>query len=195
MIEMKVKTIAMDTESKAPVMILTDLDERRYLPIWIGGYEAAAIIDELEGNARARPMTHDLLKIICTMFNTKVRRVIVNDLQESTYFARLVLETDGKEVEVDARPSDSVAMALRFKAPIFVTENVIQAASIADKGKLAEENRKFKDFIEHLSADMFMAPGVEAARGVPADAETPPPPPKPDGKPSPKQDEKPSKEE
>lgn len=160
MIEMKVKTIAMDTESKTPVMILTDLDERRFLPIWIGNFEAAAIVDELEGNPRARPMTHDLLKIICQMFNTRLRRVVVNDLQESTYFARLVLETDGKETEIDARPSDSVALALRFKAPIFVTEKVIQAASIADKQKLAEENRKFKEFIEHLSAEMFVTPGA-----------------------------------
>jgi hypothetical protein len=124
-------------------------------------------------------MTHDLLKIICTLFNTKVRRVVVNDLQESTYFARLVLETDGKETEVDARPSDSVALALRFKAPIFVTENVIQAASIPDKDKQAEENRKFKDFIEHVSAEMFLGPG---APGLPA-AEPP------------KRDDKPPKEE
>ena len=160
MIEMKVKTIAMDTESKTPVMILTDMDERRFLPIWIGNFEAAAIVDELEGNPRPRPMTHDLLKIIMQMFNTRLRRVVINDLQDSTYYARLVLESDGKETEVDARPSDSVALALRFKAPVFVTENVVQAASIPDKQKLTEENRKFKEFIEHLSAEMFVTPSA-----------------------------------
>src|SRR6185436_19916524 len=155
MIEMKVKTIAMDTDSKNPVMILTDVEEKRYLPIWIGPYEAAAIIDELEGNARPRPMTHDLMRNVFQHFNGKIKRVVVNELQDQTYFARMVVESDGKEAEIDARPSDSVAMALRFKAPIFVTESVVQAAAIADKGKLAEEHKKFKDFLEHISAEVF----------------------------------------
>jgi len=157
MIEMKVKTIAMDTDSKNPVMILTDVEEKRYLPIWIGPYEAAAIIDELEGNARPRPMTHDLMRNVFQHFNGKIKRVVVNELQDQTYFARMVVESDGKETEIDARPSDSVAMALRFKAPIFVTESVVQAAAIADKGKLAEEHKKFKDFLEHISAEVFAA--------------------------------------
>jgi bifunctional DNase/RNase len=168
MIEMKVKTIAVDIESKNPVMILTDLDEKRYLPIWIGNFEAAAISDELEGHARQRPMTHDLMKLLCQTFQTKVSRVVINDLQDQTYFARMVLETEGKEIELDARPSDSVAMALRFKAPIFVTEHVMQAASIPDKDKIAAENKKFKEFIENLSAEMFATTPPRAPAHPPA---------------------------
>lgn len=163
MIEMKVKTIAMDTDAKAPVMILTDLDEKRYLPIWIGHAEAAAIMTELEGGSPPRPVAHDLLKIVLLTFRARVRRVVVNDLQDTTYFARLILEADGKEIEIDARPSDSVALALRFKAPIFVTEGVIQQASIPDKSKMAEENRKFREFVEHVSADMFSSPAANLA--------------------------------
>ena len=166
MVEMKVKTIAMDTDSKAPVMILTDVDEKRYLPIWIGTYEAAAIIDEMEGHARARPMTHDLMKHVFAHFSAKIRRVVINELQDQTYFARLIVEQNGKETELDARPSDSVAMALRFKAPIFVAESVVQAAAIADKSKLADDNKKFKEFIEHISADMFTV-GAETSADLP----------------------------
>lgn len=159
MIEMKVKTIALDSETKNPVMILTDIDEKRFLPIWIGSFEAAAIMDEMEGNNRTRPMTHDLMKTLLDHLNGTVRRVIVNDLQDQTYFARMVVECGGKETEFDARPSDSVALAVRFKAPIFVTEQVIQKAAIPDKGKLDEDSKKFKEFIEHVSADMFVVAG------------------------------------
>ena len=120
MVEMKVKTIAVDAETRHPVMILTDADEKHYLPIWIGNNEAQAILSEMEGLASPRPMTHDLIKTLLEQFNTGIKRVIVNDLQDSTYFARIVMEIEGKESEIDARPSDSVALALRFKAPIFV---------------------------------------------------------------------------
>jgi len=160
MIEMKVKSIALDSETKGPVMILTDLDENRFLPIWIGSFEAAAIMDEMEGNTRTRPMTHDLIKTLMDHLDGRVCRVVINDLQEQTYFARMVVETDGKESEFDARPSDSVALAVRFKAPIFVTEQVIQKASIADKAKLDEDSKKFHEFIEHVSADMFVVAGT-----------------------------------
>lgn len=160
MIEMKVKTIALDSESKGPVMILTDIDEKRFLPIWIGSFEAAAIIDEMEGNNRTRPMTHDLVKTLLEHLNARVLRVVINELQESTYFARMVVDADGKETSFDARPSDSVALAVRFKAPIFVTEQVIQKASIADKAKLDEDSKKFHEFIEHVSAEMFVVPGM-----------------------------------
>jgi len=160
MIEMKVKTIALDSESKGPVMILTDIDEKRFLPIWIGSFEAAAIIDEVEGNNRTRPMTHDLTKSLLEHLNAKVLRVVINELQESTYFAQMIVESDGKETAFDARPSDSVALAVRFKAPIFVTEHVIQKASIADKAKLDEDSKKFHEFIEHVSAEMFAVPGM-----------------------------------
>ena len=157
MVEMKVKTIAVDAETRHPVMILTDADEKHYLPIWIGNNEAQAILSEMEGLASPRPMTHDLIKTLLEQFNTGIKRVIVNDLQDSTYFARIVMEIEGKESEIDARPSDSVALALRFKAPIFVAEKVMQAA-LPNKEKIAEDAKKFKEFIEHVTPEMFVNP-------------------------------------
>jgi len=158
MVEMKVKTIALEQESKSPVMILTDVEEKHFLMIWIGGFEAQAIISEMDGTAFPRPMTHDLMKIVMDHLNGKIRRVIINDLQEQTYYARIVLEAGGKEIEIDARPSDSVALALRFKAPILVSEHVVMKAAMPDKSKIAEEKKQFKEFVEHLSAEMFATP-------------------------------------
>jgi len=155
MVEMKVKTIAIEAESRNPVMILTDGEEKRFLPIWIGLAEANAILSELEGSAVPRPQTHDLMKTLCEVTNMKMQRVIINDLQDSTYFARIIFDLAGKEVDVDARPSDSVALAVRFKAPIFVTENVIQKAAIPDKVKIEEDNKKFREWIENVKADLF----------------------------------------
>jgi len=162
MVEMRVKTIAVDAETKFPIMLLTDVDEKHFLPIYIGIFEAHAIITEKEGINQPRPMTHDLMKVIMDSLNAKVVRVVINDMQDSTYFARLILDVGGREVEIDARPSDSVALALRFKAPIFVTENVVTQAAMPDKSKIAEENRKFKEFMEHVSAEMFTISGTQA---------------------------------
>ena len=162
MVEMKVKVIAVDAETKFPIMLLTDVDEKHFLPIYIGIFEAHAIITEMEGTNSPRPMTHDLMKAILDHVNTKVMRIVINDMQESTYFARIILDVGGKEVEIDARPSDSVALALRFKAPIFVTENVVTQAATPDKGKIAEENKKFKEFVQHLSAEAFTISGTQA---------------------------------
>ena len=126
-------SIALDADSKIPLMLLTDLEEKFFLPIYIGVFEARAIGMELEGMNSPRPFTHDLLKTILDHFNGSIRRVVINDLQESTYFARIVLLRGEQEIEIDARPSDAVAMALRFKAPIFVTENVVIEAATPEK--------------------------------------------------------------
>jgi len=159
MIEMRVKTIAADVEKNSPIMILTDVEEKRYLPIWIGNAEAWAIMTEMQGAPSPRPMTHDLLKSVIEHLNARVKHIVVNDLQELTYFARIVIETDGKEIEIDARPSDSIALALRCQVPIFVSEKVIQTAS-PNEEKLAEEKRKFREFVRNLSADMFADPNA-----------------------------------
>lgn len=159
MIEMRVKTIAADVEKNNPVMILTDAEEKRYLPIWIGSAEAWAILTEMQGLSNPRPMTHDLLKAVIEHLNSRVKHIVVNDLQDLTYFARIVIEADGKEIEIDARPSDSIALALRCQVPIFVSEKVMQTAS-PNEEKLAEEKRKFKEFVKNLSADMFADPNA-----------------------------------
>lgn len=155
MIEMKIKHIAVEQESKSPIVFLTDMDETRYLPIWIGPFEAQSIVQVIEGMRTPRPMTHDLMKALIDQLGAKVQRIIISDLQDQTFFARIFLEQDGHEIEVDARPSDSLALALRSKAPIFVTESVVQQASYPDSEKIARDKKQFKEFVERIKAEMF----------------------------------------
>lgn len=157
MIEMKVRGIAVDPNLKTPAVILTDDDEKRYLPIWIGVAEATAIFIQLNEQTLPRPMTHDLLKNIIEALNAKVSKVLINDIEQSTFFARLFLDTgDGTErIEIDSRPSDAIALALRVGAPIFVAEKVVVKATIVDKEKYKSEMSEFKKFLENASPTDF----------------------------------------
>jgi len=166
MIEMKIKHIAVEQESKSPIVFLTDLEETRYLPIWIGPFEAQSIVQVMEGMRTPRPMTHDLIKAVIDQLGAKVQRIIISDLQDQTFFARIFLEQDGREIEIDARPSDSLALALRSKAPIFVTESVVQQASYPDSEKMARDKKQFKEFVERIKAEMFSA-ATEGPPGKP----------------------------
>jgi hypothetical protein len=159
MIEMKVRGIAVDPTMKSPAVILTDEDEKRYLPIWIGVPEATAIFIQLNDQAVPRPMTHDLLKSVIEALGAKVVKIVINDIDQSTFFARLFLDmgNGGEPIEVDSRPSDAIALALRVGAPIFVTEKVIIKATIADKEKYKKEISEFKQFLENLSPSDFQA--------------------------------------
>jgi hypothetical protein len=160
MIEMKVRGIAVDPTLKSPAVILTDEDEKRYLPIWIGVPEATAIFIQLNEQSVPRPMTHDLLKSVIEALGAKVVKVVINDIDQSTFFARLFLDDGGgpeSAVEVDSRPSDAIALALRVGAPIFVTEKVIIKATIADKEKYKQEISEFKEFLQNLSPSDFQA--------------------------------------
>ena len=114
MIEMKVRGIAVDPNLKTPAVILTDDDEKRYLPIWIGVPEATAIFIQLNEQTLPRPMTHDLIKSLLLGLNTGVRKVVVNELKEETFYALIWLERDGELISVDSRPSDALALALRL---------------------------------------------------------------------------------
>jgi bifunctional DNase/RNase len=169
MIEMKIKHIAVEQESKSPIVFLTDMEETRYLPIWIGPFEAQSIVQVIEGMRTPRPMTHDLMKTVVDQLGAKVQRIIISDLQDQTFFAKIFLEQDGREIEVDARPSDSLALALRCKAPIFVTESVVQQASYPDSEKIARDKKEFKEFVERIKAEMFSA----ATEGPPGKPERP----------------------
>ncbi|MGH7739414.1 MAG: bifunctional nuclease family protein [bacterium] len=156
MIEMKVRGIAVDPNLKTPAVILTDEEEKRYLPIWIGVAEATAIFIQLNEQALPRPMTHDLLKNVIEILGGKVHKVLVNDLNQNTFFARVFLEAEGGEkYEVDARPSDAIALALRCDSPIFVAEKVVINATIVDKEKYKEEMSEFKKFLENLTPTDF----------------------------------------
>ena len=156
MVEMKVKGVAIDaTKNNTPVVILTDLEEKRMLPIWVGLYEANAILMELENIPVPRPMTHDLIKNVFETLGAKVTRVGVTKLQEGTFFAQISLETKDAKYEVDARPSDAVALALRVKAPIFVSENVVMEATIPDEAKINKEHDDLKKWLENLKPSDF----------------------------------------
>jgi hypothetical protein len=156
--------------SQHRVVVLKEVDAERYLPIWIGPFEADAITLQLQGVEVARPLTHDLLKGVIEKMGAKVSHITVTELKNDTFFARIVMDVKGDSVEIDARPSDAIALAVRAKAPLFVADEVMNNASIkpeitidtideemAETGPVsAEEEEKlsvFRDFIDELDLD------------------------------------------
>jgi len=131
-VEMKVRGLALDPLSNMPIIILRDEDDKRSLPIWVGIFEANAIALELEKISTPRPMTHDLIKNILEAIEARVVKVAVTDLKENTFFAVLHLQVAGAEYQVDSRPSDAIALALRVGAPIYVDEDVVRKAKTLD---------------------------------------------------------------
>ena len=155
MIEMKVNGLAIDSASKMPVVILTDKEEKRFLPIWIGVYEADAILVALESIEVPRPMTHDLIKTMLETLEIEVDRVAIHEIKNNTFFAKIHLIKDGKQFEIDSRPSDAIALALRLEADIFVSEQVIMEATIMDKDKYEKEMKEFKEFLKDIKPSDF----------------------------------------
>jgi bifunctional DNase/RNase len=125
-IEVSVSRVAVDEMSRSPVVLLEDKDQTVSLPIWIGLSEAQAIALEMEGVAPPRPMTHDLLKQVLDRLGVELRRVLISELRGNTYYARIYLVSSGSEHEIDSRPSDAIALAVRFRKPIFVTAELVQ---------------------------------------------------------------------
>lgn len=158
MIEMKVTGLTIDPFTSMPIIILKDLDEKRALPIWIGLIEASAIATELEKIQLSRPMTHDLIKNLLTALGVEVTRVAVTDLSDNTFYARIYLQSDGKEIEMDARPSDAIAIALRAKAPIFVDKEVVDKSRKIDLSKEDDDEvkkQKWAEILESLNPEDF----------------------------------------
>ena len=152
--EMKVSNLMLDPVSKTPIVILKDLEMKVMLPIWVGYFEATAIALELEKTAPPRPMTHDLLKNVIKKISCDVTKIIINDLRDNTFYAVIELQKDGSLLEIDSRPSDAIALALRTNAPIFVEEFVLeQANSIDIEGIDTEE--KWKELLETLKPEDF----------------------------------------
>lgn len=157
MIEMKVMGIALDTRTGSPIVVLHDIDNRKALPIWIGSAEASAIIRKIENIAVTRPMTHDLFVQFVEKTGFDVDRIEINDVEKETYYAIIFLkDEEGKIVEIDARPSDAIAIAIRVSAPIFVTANVLANGSVScDAAKDEEEAQEFRDFIQTIKPSDF----------------------------------------
>jgi bifunctional DNase/RNase len=155
--EVKVMGIVVDPKASNPVVVLVDLHGQKALPIWIGVFEAEAISRGLQDAVTLRPMTHDLMKQILDTFQVTLTRVLINELRGNTFYAKLHLDVEGKELIVDSRPSDAIALAVRVKAPIYVTGSVIEASK--DLGivasNLIEENDDLKSVIEGMKPEDF----------------------------------------
>jgi hypothetical protein len=145
-IEMTIRGLLMDPVSNMPIVVLKDVGGETVLPIWVGGYEAQAIASEMEKFCPKRPMTHDLIRNVLMGLEAQVHKVVVTELKDDTFYAVIWLERGGEIINIDSRPSDALALALRVDCPIFVDENVLKtsklAASAADR-TTGEELRKF----------------------------------------------------
>jgi bifunctional DNase/RNase len=156
--EMSIYGVSFDMVGKQPIVLLRTLDGTKFLPIWIGHPEAAAILMKLQGTPTPRPMTHDLVTDMLGELNASVSRVAVTELRENTFYAQITLQVNGSEIEIDSRPSDAIALAVRADAKIYVADEVIDDSAIEfnqepeDSGEVIDE---FKKFLENVSPEDF----------------------------------------
>jgi bifunctional DNase/RNase len=157
LLEVKVMGIVVDPKASNPVVVLVDLAGQKALPIWIGVFEAEAISRGLEDVVTIRPMTHDLMKQILDTFQVSMTRVVINDIKGNTFYATLYLNVDGREIAVDSRPSDAIALAVRVKAPIFISEAVVEATKQLGlfTSNLLDEQDDLKTVIEDMKPEDF----------------------------------------
>jgi len=155
MVWMKVKVVGLHQDSMVPVVVITDRDEKGFILITIGPAEASAINHGIEGRKHPRPLTHDLLKNVIETLNAKVDRIVIHDLRDETYYARIYLKTKDGEVEIDSRPSDAIALALRADAPIYVSEEVAARAMQVNEPQHDEDMEEFRKFLETVTPDDF----------------------------------------
>jgi bifunctional DNase/RNase len=150
-VEMKIRGLLMDPVTNMPIVVLKDVNGTAILPIWVGIYEANAIALEIEKVATPRPMTHDLIRNLLFGLEAGVKKVVVSDLKEDTFYAVIWLERNGELISVDSRPSDALAIALRLDCPIYVAETVLKTsktvASVADVGS----NEELRRYLENLN--------------------------------------------
>jgi bifunctional DNase/RNase len=166
MVEMTIYGVSFDLVGKQPIVLLKTAEGNRYLPIWIGHPEAAAILMKLQGASAPRPLTHDLLVNMLGELNVEIVRVTVTELRESTLHASITVAQHGNEVEIDSRSSDAIAVAVRAQAPIFAADEVIEESAIEiDADEVHEEEivDEFRSFLERVSAEDFAGAGVEDA--------------------------------
>lgn len=164
MVEVTIDSVRVSLMSQHRIVVLKELDATRYLPIWIGPFEADAITIELQGVEVARPLTHDLLKSLISKLGAEVQQVAITDLRNDTFFAQITLRVNGREMQIDSRPSDAIALAVRTKVPVYVSEQVMEQAAITPEQDLetgmpaatSEEHpgeeppEAFKEFLEGL---------------------------------------------
>ena len=150
--------VSFDMVGKQPIVLLKAVDSNKFLPIWIGHPEAAAILMRLQGASTPRPMTHDLLVDILGEVETKCVQVAVTELRDNTFFATITLSQNGREIEIDSRPSDALALAVRSGAPIYAAEEVIAESAIEFEHEVEEQDEvvdRFKEFLDQVSPEDF----------------------------------------
>ncbi len=160
--EMVIYGVSFDMVGKQPIVLLKTVDSNRFLPIWIGHPEAAAILMKLQGASTPRPMTHDLLCDMLGELDARCTKVSVTELRDNTFFASITLSVNGSDIEIDSRPSDALALAVRSGAPIFAAEEVIAESAIEFEHEVEDTEEvveKFKDFLDQVTPEDFMGDG------------------------------------
>src|SRR5918999_5720888 len=143
---------------KQPIVLLKTTDGNKFLPIWIGHPEEAAILMKLQGASTPRPMTHDLLADVFEQLDAEVVRITVTELRENTFYASITVQQNGSEIEIDSRPSDAIAIAVRADAPIFAADRVIEESAIEFEGEEVNEEKigsDFKKFLDNVTPEEF----------------------------------------
>jgi bifunctional DNase/RNase len=156
--EMSIYGVSFDVVGKQPIVLLKTVGGNKFLPIWIGHAEAAAILMKLQGNETPRPMTHDLMTQILGELSAEVTRITVTELRENTFYARITLRAQAAELEIDSRPSDALALAVRSDAPIFAADAVIEENAIEFEHEVEDTEtvvERFKEFLEDVTPEDF----------------------------------------
>ena len=156
--EMVIYGVSFDMVGKQPIVLLKTADGNKFLPIWIGHPEAAAILMRLQGASTPRPMTHDLVSEMLAQLDAKIIRIAVTELRENTFYAVITVSVDGSEIEVDSRPSDAIALAVRAEAPIFAADSVIDESAIEFEHEDVNEEEvveEFKRFLDEVKPEDF----------------------------------------
>ena len=187
---MQIYGVSFDMVGKQPIVLLKTVDGNRFLPIWIGHPEAAAILMKLQGASTPRPMTHDLLSDVLEQLDAKCERVSVTELRDNTFYASITVSINGTELEIDSRPSDALALAVRVSAPIFAAEEVIEESAIEFEHEVEDTEEvvdRFKEFLDEVTPDDFAqgdprrlrapAPGLGSGPPGPRSSFRPPRPP------------------
>ena len=165
--EMVIYGVSFDMVGKQPIVLLKTRDGNKFLPIWIGHPEAAAILMKLQGANTPRPMTHDLISEMLSELEVSCTRVAVTELRENTFYAEVTLQLNGREIPIDSRPSDALALAVRTGAPIFAAEDVISESAIEFEHEVEDTEEvveKFKDFLDNVTPEDFAGDEPEGAR-------------------------------
>jgi len=155
---MHIYGVSFDIVGKQPIVLLTTAEGDKFLPIWIGHPEAAAILMKLQGASTPRPMTHDLVTSMLGELDAQVVRITVTELRENTFHASITIQQNGTEIEVDSRPSDAIALAVRAEAPIYADDRVIEESAIEFEGEEVNEEEivdEFRRFLDHVTPDEF----------------------------------------